>query len=64
MKALPCILVVSALGLAAYAVVGRFVGASTLGFGKILPTMRATGVLTAANTLLLLGIVLKLEKKK
>ncbi|MBU1112958.1 MAG: hypothetical protein KKH93_03670 [Candidatus Omnitrophica bacterium] len=64
MKALSYILLVVAFGLCSYAVIGRFVGSGTLGFLKLLPTMRATAVITAANTILLISIVLMLQDKK
>jgi len=64
MKALSSILIAVGLVLLVYAVLGRFTGAATLGFFRILPTMRATAVIAAVNTIFLLAILLKVYEKK
>jgi len=64
MKLLSYLILGVGLLLCLYAVIGRFVGPGTLGFFKILPTMRVTAVITAANTLLLISLILLVQTKK
>jgi len=61
---LSTILALVGILLCAYAVAGRLIGPATLGFLKIVPTMKATAVMTAGNTALLLAILLKLPCQK
>lgn len=58
MKRIINVLVIAAIALALYSVIGRFVGGPTIGLGLI--CLKATTGLLVSNTLLLLAIFLKL----
>lgn len=60
-KRLGSVIAVFGILLCSYAVIGRFVGGATIGFG-IVPITASAG-LTLANSLMLIGIILKLIDK-
>ena len=64
MKGFTYVLIALGLGLFFYAVIGRFTGPATLGFFKLVPTMRASAVVGVANTILVIAILLKVYEKK
>ena len=64
MKVFSYALIALGLGLFLYAVVGRFSGPATLGFFKLVPTMRASAVVLVANTILVLAVLLKVYEQK
>ena len=62
MKALSTVLVILGAVLFVYAIVGRFVNGPTV-FGFVMP-MDARTVVLGANTLIVLGIAVRLLEKK
>ena len=64
MKVVSCILAITGLGLVIYAVVGRFIGAASISYAGYGPVMAPATVLLAANTALLLAILVSFNIKK